>query len=220
MRTWLFLLASMVLAMSAIPIAVAARQATPTSAPVVPSSERRPDCPVRQASPTDLISVLREPAPEDPDAVDPRGDAVPPADRATVGDLVATWQVCLTSGDIPGVLGLFTADGIRRLLGERSPFVGGPAGLRVAIQSVSQVERLRDGRLAARVTVDPSGSGAGTPESLIVIVERGEDGTWRIDHLGVPEGSIGAAGMEERDPDAPPRALLRRPIAPGPGVPV
>ena len=65
---------------------------------------------------------------------------------------------CLASGDIPGVLGLFTADGIRRLLGERSPFLGGPAGMRVAIVSISQVERLPDGRIAARVAVDPSGS--------------------------------------------------------------
>ena len=118
-------------------------------------------------SPADLVAILREPAPEDPDAVDPRGDAVPPADRATIGDLVATWQVCLASGDIPGVLGLFTADGIRRLLGERSPFLGGPAGLRVAILSVSQVERLPDGRIAARVTLDPSGTGTASPESLI-----------------------------------------------------
>ena len=111
-------------------------------------------------SPADLVVILREAAPEDPDAVDPRGDAVPPADRATIGDLLATWQLCLASGDIPGVLGLFTEDGIRRLLGERSPFLGGPAGLRVTIVSISQVERLRDGRIAARVAVDPSGSGA------------------------------------------------------------
>ena len=111
-------------------------------------------------SPADLVVILREAAPEDPDAVDPRGDAVPPADRATISDLLATWQLCLASGDIPGVLGLFTEDGIRRLLGERSPFLGGPAGLRVTIVSISQVERLRDGRIAARVAVDPTGSGA------------------------------------------------------------
>ena len=138
----------------------------PRTAPTPPA--RRPDCPARQASPAELVAILREPAPEDPDAVDPRGDAVPPAERAAVGDLVATWQLCLASGDIPGVLGLFTADGIRRLLGERSPFLGGPAGLRVAILSVSQVERLRDGRIAARVAVDPSGTGTAPPESLIV----------------------------------------------------
>ena len=168
----------------------------------------------------DLVTILREPAPEDPDAVDPRGDAVPPSERATISDLVATWQVCLASGDIPGVLGLFTADGIRRLFEERSPVLGGPAGLRVAILSVSQVERLPDGRIAARVTLDPSGTGTASPQSLIAIAEQSEDGVWRIDHLHVPEESVGAAGMAESDSDAPPRALLRHPIAPGPGVPV
>jgi outer membrane protein assembly factor BamB len=145
---------------------------------------------------------------------------VPPAERATINDLVATWQVCLASGDVPGVLGLFTADGIRRLFSERLPFLGGPAGLRVAILSVSQVERLRDGRIAARILVDPGGNGAASPESLHVIAEQSEDGLWRIDHLRAPEGPAGGAGVAERDPAAPPRALLRHPIAPGPGVPV
>jgi eukaryotic-like serine/threonine-protein kinase len=128
--------------------------------------------------------------------------------------------MCLGSGDMPGVLGLFTADGIRRLLGERSPFLGGPAGLRVTVQSVSEIERLRDGRIAARVTVDPSGTGTAPPESLIVIVEQSEDGFWRIDHLRLLEGSVGATGMEVQGLNASPRALLRHPIAPGPGVPV
>ena len=41
-------------------------------------------------------------------------ESVPPGDRATIGDLFATWQLCLASGDILGVLGLFTDDGIRR----------------------------------------------------------------------------------------------------------
>jgi outer membrane protein assembly factor BamB len=173
-----------------------------------------------QVSPAELVVILREAAPEDPDAIDPRGDAVPPAERETIGDLLATWQLCLASGDIPGVLGLFTEDGIRRLLAERSPLLGGPAGLRVAIVSLSQVERLRDGRIAARISVDPSGSGAARPESVIAIVEQREDGLWRIDHLRVPEGPVGATGTAERNPGAPPRALLRHPIAPGPGVPV
>jgi outer membrane protein assembly factor BamB len=221
MRTWLFVALAAVLATSSPVIGVAARQGTPPSAPGVPtSSPSRPDCPVRQVSPADMVAILREPAPEDPDALDPRGDAVPPAERATVGDLIATWQSCLTSGDIPGVLGLFTADGIRRLLGQRSPFLGGPAGLPITILGVSQVERLPDGRITARVTVDPSGTGTAPPESLIAIVEQSEDGVWRIDHLRVPEEAVGAAGLAERDPDAPPRSLLRHPIAPGPGVPV
>src|SRR5215212_8598564 len=221
MRTWLFVALAALLAASSPVIGVAARQATPPSAPSVPTAaQTRPDCPVRQVSPAEMVAILRQPAPEDPDALDPRGDAVPPAERVTVGDLVATWQVCLASGDIPGVLGLFTADGIRRLLGERSPVVGGPAGLRVAILTISQVERLPDGRIAARVTLDPSGTGAGTPQSLIAIAEQSEDGVWRIDHLHVPEESVGAAGMAESDSDTPARALLRHPIAPGPGVPV
>jgi outer membrane protein assembly factor BamB len=170
--------------------------------------------------PADLVVILREAAPEDPDAVDPGGDAVPPGERAVVGDLMATWQLCLASGDIPGVLGLFTDDGIRRLLGERSPFLGGPAGLRVAIVSISQVERLRDGRIAARIAVDPSGTGAAPPEPVIAIVEQREDGLWRIDHLRVPERPIDATGTADGNPGGPPRALLRHPIAPSPGVPV
>jgi eukaryotic-like serine/threonine-protein kinase len=221
MRTWLMVAITVIVAASGPAIGAAARQATPTSASnVPPTSQARPDCPVRQVTPADLVAVLRTPAPEDPGAVDPRGDAVPPAERATVSDLVATWQVCLASGDTPGVLGLFTADGIRRLLGERSPVLGGPAGLQVAILSVSQVERLSDGRIAARVTLDPSGTGTASPQSLIAIAEQGEDGIWRIDHLHVPEEAVDAASSAERDPDTPPRALLRHPIAPGPGVPV
>jgi outer membrane protein assembly factor BamB len=220
-RLWFLVIVATLLAAPGSSIGVAARQATPTGAASrTDSAATRPDCPARQTSPADLVSILRGAAPEDPDAVDPRGDAVPPAQRVAVGDLVATWQVCLASGDVPGVLGLFTPDGTRRLLGERSPFLGGPAGLRVAILSVSHVERLGDGRIASRVTVDPTGSGTAQPESLIVIVEHGEDGVWRIDHLRAPEGLVAAAGIAERDPDAPPRALLRHPIAPGPGVPV
>jgi outer membrane protein assembly factor BamB len=221
MRTWLFVALAALLAASGPAIGVAARQATPTSAPIVPtSSQDRPGCPVQHVSPAGVVAILSEPAPEDPDAVDPRGDAVPPAERTAIGDLVTTWQMCLASGDMPGVLGLFTADGIRRLLGERSPFLGGPAGLRVTIQSISEVERLRDGRIAARVTVDPSGTGTAQPESVIAIAEQGEDAVWRIDHLRLPEGPVGATGMDEGDPNAPSRALLRHPIAPGPGVPV
>src|SRR5215212_11627381 len=201
MRTWQILVAAILLAASGFPIGVVARQATPTSAQPIPaSSEHRPDCPVRQVSPADLVAILREPVPEDPDAVDPRGDAVPPAERATVSDLVATWQLCLASGDIPGVLGLFSGDGIRRLLGERSPFLGGPAGLRVSIISISQVERLRDGRIAARISVDPSGMGATPPESLIALVAQREDGLWRIDHLRLAQGPAGTTGTAEQNP--------------------
>ena len=131
--------------------------------------------------------------------------------RGNCAWLPVTYQACSA---------LFTEDGIRRLLAERSPLLGGPAGLRVAIVSISQVERLRDGRIAARIAVDPSGTGAAPPESVIAIVEQREDGLWHIDHLRVPEGPVGATGTAGRNPGAPPRALLRHPIAPGPGVPV
>jgi eukaryotic-like serine/threonine-protein kinase len=221
MRTWLLVAVAVILATTGPVVGVAARQATPTTAPnVAPARQESPGCPVRQVSPAGMVAILRVPAPEDPDAIDPRGDAVPPAERTAVSDLIATWQLCLASGDVPGLFGLFTADGIRRLLGERSPFLGGPAGLRVGIVSLSAVERLRDGRVAARVTVDPSGNGTAPPIPLIIIIEQSEDGSWRIDHLRVAEELVGAVGIGERDPPAAPRALLRHPIAPGPGVPV
>lgn len=137
-----------------------------------------------------------------------------------MGDLVARWSACLASGNIRGLLGLFTADGVRRLLGERTPYIGGPSGLRVSVLAISDVERLRDGRIAARVTVDPSGSGTAVPETLLLIIEQEADGAWYIDHLRSPEGPVGAAGSEPRDPQAPSRPLLRHPIAPGPNVPL
>jgi outer membrane protein assembly factor BamB len=166
-----------------------------------------------------LAAILREPTPEDPDAENPRGDAVPPAERSAIGELVRDWAACLATGDVPSLLALFTPDGIRRLLGERSPFVGGPAGMPSTVLDIANVERLRDGRIAARVVVDPSGAGTTPPETLILIAEQTEGG-WRIDHLRVPEGPVGAAGVVNVDPFAAERPLLRRPIAPGPTVPV
>jgi outer membrane protein assembly factor BamB len=203
------------LTLLSVPLAVVARQATPAASDV---SAQRPNCPAPPVSPVDLIVILREPAPEDPDADEPRGDAVPPAEREAIGALLTTWSICLESGNVPGLLGLFTPDGVRRLLGERSPFLGGPAGIRISILAVSQVERLSDGRIAASVVVDPSGIGSAPPESLIVVVEQGEDRLWRFDNLRAPQDPVGAAGVAGPDLDAPPRALLRHPIAPGPGV--
>lgn len=171
-------------------------------------------------SPADLVAILREPTPEDPDADAPRGEAVPPAERAAISELVAGWASCLATGDTASLLGLFTPDGIRRLLGERSPVVGGPAGMQIAILNVANVERLRDGRIAAWVIVDHSGAGTAPPETLILIAEQTESGPWRIDHLRAPEGPVGAAGVVVADPFAAERPLLRRPIAPGPTVPI
>lgn len=199
---------------------VAARQATP--APPAEGRERpaRTVCPALPVSPGALASILREPVPEDPDAVEPRGEPVPPGERGTIGDLAAAWQQCLASGDVPRLLGLFTADGINRLLGERSPYLGGPAGITVSILAVRDVQRLRDGRIGAGLLVDPTGRGEAAPEPIALIIEQDEDGGWRIDHLRSPPGPVGAAGRLDADPEAPPRALLRRPIVPGPGVPV
>ncbi len=199
------------------PLEVTAQEATPAASPT--AQVPPPSCPVQPVAPGALAALLREPVPEDPDAEAPQGEPLAPSERATIGDVVATWSVCLASGDIPRLLGLFTADGIRRLLGERSPFVGGPAGLRVSILAVSDVMRLRDGRVAARVDVDPSGTGVSAPESLVVVIEQDSDGVWRIDHLLAPSGQVAAAGPQDPFPDAPPRAMLRHPIAPGPGVP-
>ena len=218
MRMWPLVAITLILASTAprIPLSVGAQEATPTASS---ASAERPVCPALPVSPSTMVTILREPAPEDPDADDPRGDAVPPGERAAIGDLLATWSTCLESGNIPGLLGLFSPDGIRRLLGERSPFLGGPAGIRVSILTISQIERLADGRVAATLAVDPSG-GAAPPEPLVVVSEQGEDGVWRIDNLRAAEEAIGRAGGAERDQGAPPRAMLRRPIAPGPGVPI
>lgn len=187
---------------------------TPTASPVAD----RPPCDARPASASGLAAILREAAPEDPDADDPQGEPLPPAERATVGELVSRWSACLASGSIRGLLGLFTADGVRRLLAEQAPYIGGPAGLRVSVLAISDVERLRDGRISARIAVDPSGSGTAAPETLLMVIEQGADGAWYIDHLRSPEGPVGVAGNEPRDPLAPSRPLLRHPIAPGPGV--
>ncbi|MDF3015993.1 MAG: hypothetical protein K0R44_1218, partial [Thermomicrobiales bacterium] len=82
MRTWLLVAVITLVAASGSAIGTAARQATPTSASrVSDASQGRPDCPVSQVSPAALVIIVREAVPEDPDAVDPRGDAVPPAER-------------------------------------------------------------------------------------------------------------------------------------------
>jgi outer membrane protein assembly factor BamB len=203
-----------VLLSTAAPLIVSAQPATPAA------ETRAIHCPVRPVSPAALAAILREPVPEDPEAEDPQGEPVPPAERRPIGDLVSVWNQCLLSGNVPGLLGLFTPDGIRRLLGERSPYVGGPAGLRIAISGLTDIQRLADGRIAARIAVDPSGQGTAAPESLLLVIELGHDGVWRIDHLRSPEGPVGAAGPADPHPEAPPRALLRRPIAPGPNVPI
>jgi len=144
---------------------------------------------------------------------------VPPAEREAIGQLVATWTMCLAAGDIPALLGLFTPDGVRRLLGERAPLLGGPAGLRVAVPTVSSIERLEDGRIAARITIDPSPAGTAPLETVIMLAEQGADGRWWIDHLhssGELAGTSGPAPPPRNDA----RPLLRHPIAPGAGVPV
>jgi outer membrane protein assembly factor BamB len=218
-RLALFAGALLLLAQAANPTVIA-YQATPVATPVATALPARPDCPAPPVSPAALVAILREPVPEDPEAEHPRGEAVPPGERATIGDLAATWHRCLASGDVPALLGLFTADGVNRLLGERSPVLGGPAGLTIAILGVGNVQRLPDGRVAAEVTIDPSGRGEAAPEALTMVIEQGSDGAWRIDNLRAPEGPVGAAGTLGHDPEGPARALLRHPIAPGPNVPV
>ncbi len=209
----------MVLQSILIPLAVVARQSDPSATPLPTSATAtRPRCDSPMASATGLVALLRQPVPEDPAAADPAGEPLPPAERFAVGDLIARWSACLASGNVRGFLGLFTADGVRRLFGERSPYVSGPAGLTVTVLAMSDVELLPDGRIAARISIDPSGNGAAAPESLIVLIKQGADGAWRIDHLRSPEGPVGAVGIAERNPSGPPRALLRRPIAPGPDV--
>ena len=135
-----------------------------------------------------------------------------------MGNLVAQWSTCLAEGNVRGLLGLFTADGVRRLLNEQAPMVGGPGGLRVTVQAVNDVVRLPDGRLAGKVVIDPSGAGSAAPMTLTMIIAQGGDGAWRIDALTAPDSSIGTAGTTTANGQAAP--LLRRPIAPGPDTPV
>ena len=135
-----------------------------------------------------------------------------------MGNLVAQWSSCLAAGDVRGLLGLFTADGVRRLLNEQAPMVGGPGGLRVTVQAVNDVVRLPDGRLAGRVVIDPSGAGSAAPMTLTMIIVQGGDGAWRIDALTAPDSALGTAGAITANGQAAP--LLRRPIAPGPDTPV
>jgi outer membrane protein assembly factor BamB len=189
------------------PLAALARQATPQ--PGAPTA--RPHCAEPPVSPAALAAMLREPVADDPAAENPAGAALPPAERAPLGDLVGRWSRCLASGDMPALLGLFTPDGIRRLLADPSPLLGGPAGLRVSIRGVSDVVRMADGRITGRVTVDPSGNGSAPPLALVILIEE-IGGKWRIDALHL---------ADERD-DAPPaaRPLLRRPVAPGPDAPI
>jgi outer membrane protein assembly factor BamB len=211
----LWLATLILVAATGAPVATIAGQATPA-----PAAQPAPaPCRARPVSPAELVAILRARALEDPDAAAPRGDAVPPAERSAIGELAGHWVSCLASGDVPALLGLFTPDGIRRLLGERSPVIGGPAGVRISLLNVANVERLRDGRIAAWIIFDPSGAGTATPETLLLIAEQGEGG-WRIDHLRAPEGPVGAAGAVTGDPFAAERPLLRRPIAPGPTVPI
>ena len=177
-----------------------------------------PVCGAPPASATGLVAVLSAPMHADDAVTDPRGEVVPPAERAPLGNLVAQWSTCLAAGDVRGVLGLFSADGVRRLLNEQAPMVGGPGGLHITVQAVNDVVRLPDGRLAGKVVIDPSGAGSAAPMTLTMVIVQGGDGVWRIDALTAPDSASGAAGAPAANGQASP--LLRRPIAPGPDTPV
>lgn len=200
------------------PVVARAAQPTPEASPTPATAHVRPDCDARQATATGLVSLLRQPAPEDSQSLAPAGEALPPNQRAPAGEVIARWQRCLASGNIRGLLGLFTADGVRRLLAQREPYVGGPAGLTISILAVNDVLRLPDGRLTARVTIDPSGTGTAAPETLLFVF-RDEGGVLSIDNLYGPGDLLGASGTVPVAPGAMEPPLLRRPIAPGPDVP-
>lgn len=183
-----------------------------------PAAAALPGCTAPPASATGLVAVLSAPVRPDDAAASLEGDVVPPAERAPLGNLVAQWNACLAAGDTRGLLGLFTADGVRRLLSERAPMVGGPGGLRVTVQAVNDVRRLPDGRMAGRVVIDPSGTGSAPPMTLTVIIAQGGDGVWRIDTLTTPDAARVTPGVLTAN--GLPGALLRRPIAPAPDTPV
>lgn len=189
-----------------------------TLAPWLTTARAAAGCGAPPASATGLVAVLSAPARIDEAVADPQGEVVPPAERAPMGNLVAQWSACLAAGDTRGLLGLFSADGVRRLLAEQAPMVGGPGGLRITVQAVNDVVRLPDGRLAGRVVIDPSGAGSAAPMTLSMIIVQGADGAWRIDALTAPDSAGGAAGTLPANGQTTP--LLRRPIAPGPDTPV
>lgn len=192
--------------------------ATVALAPWSTTSRAATGCGAPPASATGLVAVLSSPVRIDEAVANPQGEVVPPAERAPMGNLVAQWRSCLAAGDTRGLLGLFSADGVRRLLSERAPMVGGPGGLRITVQAVNDVVRLPDGRLAGRVVIDPSGAGSAAPMTLIMIIVQGGDGVWRIDALTAPDSSGSAPGTLTPAEQTTP--LLRRPIAPGPDTPV
>ena len=186
--------------------------------PWLPTVRATTGCGAPPASATGLAAVLSMPMRIDEAVGDPQGEVVPPAERAPMGNLVSQWRSCLAAGDTRGLLGLFSADGVRRLLSERAPMVGGPGGLPVTVQAVNDVVRLPDGRLAGRVVIDPSGAGSAAPMTVTMIIVQGGDGVWRIDALTAPDSAGGAAGTLTSTRQTTP--LLRRTIAPGPDTPV
>lgn len=215
----LILILFIVLSLVFTPILARAAQSTPEGPPTSPPANARPVCEARQATAAGLVSLLRQPVPDDPQSLEPAGEALPPNERAPAGDVIARWEQCLASGNVRGLLGLFTADGVRRLLAQHEPYVGGPAGLFVSILAVNDVLRLPDGRITARVTIDPSGSGTAAPETLLFVFQD-EGGALRIDNMYGPGDLLGASGTIPVAPGGMEPPLLRRPIAPGPDVPV
>ena len=186
-------------------------------APWIVSVQAAARCGAPPASATGLVAVLSTPSRIDEAVTNPQGEVVPPAERAPMGALVAQWTDCLAAGDVRGMLGLFSANGVRRLLAEQAPMVGGPGGMQVTVQAVNEVVRLPDGRLAGRVVIDPSGAGAAAPMTLTMVIVQGSDGIWRIDALTAPD-SAGAPG--EVLPGGQTAPLLRRPKATPPDTPV
>ncbi len=212
MRTWLSVAVIALLATSGSAIGTAARQATPTNAPSVSDSSREtprlpgaanepggPGChPARgrlrkTRTPSTHEATRCPPPTERRSAISsPRGNcAWPPV----------TYRACSDSSRRTGSVAFSASD---------RPSSAVRPGCASRSCPVSQVERLRDGRIAARVAVDPTGSGAAPPESLIAIVEQSEDGVWRIDHLRV----AGGTGWRRRHGRARPRRPAARAAAP------
>lgn len=192
----------------------AAQAATPPSLPATPDPALcQVENPVsvdmlRQLVATPVASPVLETARLEVPATPPAGE---PADETMVSAVEATlyeYYACLNSGDFAAIASFFTDDWIRQQFASTGmsmdeadlEFLSAspqalPSQYRVALVGVSDVRRLEDGHIAARVETGlPEPAGGGTREDYVILVE--EDGRFLIDGgaLGLGGGAMVPGG--------------------------